>query len=64
MYPPDQVPRLKAFEAAHPDIRVDNPIDSRTGFWSAFKGSNCICFAYDLRQLLDKLERLCDLSRP
>ena len=31
----DQVPRLQAFRAEHPDIEIASPADSRTGMWAA-----------------------------
>jgi hypothetical protein len=54
----DQVPRLQAFQAAHPAIRIDNPVDSRSGFWSAHQDGKVPCAELELYQLLDRLEWL------
>jgi hypothetical protein len=60
MYPPDQVPRLNAFRAAHPDIEITSPLESLSNFWTAYKDGVVVCVRYDLRRLLDKLEESCD----
>jgi hypothetical protein len=39
---PDQVPRLMAFRAEHPDIEIASPADSRTGMWSAYQGGKIL----------------------
>ena len=54
----DQVPRLKAFQAAHPEITITNPIDSRSGVWSARRAGEVMATELDLGRLLDRLERL------
>ena len=38
----NQVPRLKAFRAEHPDIEIARPADSRTGMWSAYQGGKIL----------------------
>lgn len=32
----DQVPRLQAFRAAHPDVEIMTPVDTRSPWWKAF----------------------------
>ena len=54
----DQVPRLNAFKAAHPEIRITTPIESRSGFWTAYKDDEVFCIQYELKRLLDTLEWL------
>jgi hypothetical protein len=54
----DQVPRLKAFQAAHPDVRIENPVDTRSGFWSAHRDGKVLCVELELYRLLDRLEWL------
>jgi hypothetical protein len=55
---PDQVPRLRAFQAAHPDITIVSPAESGTLRWSARRGGAVLCTELDLAHLLDRLERL------
>jgi DNA-binding transcriptional LysR family regulator len=52
---PDQVPRLLAFRAAHPEVTVE--LD---GFWNAKIAANgeTIVRRYELRDVLDELARL------
>jgi hypothetical protein len=54
----DQVPRLQAFRAEHPDIEIASPADSRTGMWSAYQGGKILVVKFGLRQLLDRLDEL------
>jgi len=54
---PDQVPRLKAFQAAHPEIEIRNPADTG-GWWSAHRAGKNLCVEQDLGHLLDRLEWL------
>ena len=53
----DQVPRRRAFEAAHPGITITPP-RSRTSRWTARQDGQVIAREYELRDLLDKLEQL------
>ena len=54
----DQVPRLQAFRAEHPDIEIASPADSRTGMWSAYQGGKILAVKFGLRALLDRLDEL------
>jgi len=54
----DQVPRLRAFRAEHPDVEINSPADSRTGMWSAYHGGQILVVKFGLRQLLDHLDEL------
>jgi hypothetical protein len=54
----DQVPRLQAFRAEHPDIETASPAGSRTGMWSAYQGGKILVVTFGLRQLLDRLDEL------
>ncbi len=51
----DQVPRLEAFRQAHPDIRIDNPVDTRSAFWTAHQDGKVLCAEFELSRLLDRL---------
>ncbi len=55
---PDQVPRLQAFRAAHPDVIIG---DFGFGVWQARIPEPCgehVISRYILRELLDKLDEL------
>ena len=52
----DQVPRLQAFRAEHPDIEIASPAGSRTGVWPAYQGGTILVVTFGLRQLLDRLD--------
>ena len=53
----DQVPRLEAFKAAHPDIEIMSPLDSRAApWWKAYRDGEPLATGTDLRRLLDTLE--------
>ncbi len=54
----DQVPRLEAFRAEHPDIEITSPADSCTGMWSAYQRGKILVVKFGLRQLLDHLDEL------
>ena len=54
----DQVPRLEAFRAEHPDIEIASPVGSRTGIWSAYQGGKILVVTFGLCQLLDRLDEL------
>ena len=54
----DQVPRLQAFRAEHPDIEIAGPAGSRTGMWSAYQGGTILVVKFGLCQLLDRLDEL------
>ena len=56
----DQVPRLEAFKAAHPDVDVRSPLDTRSAYWKAFRDGVQIAVEHDLRHLLDMLESRLD----
>ena len=52
----DQMPRLQAFRAEHPDIEIASPAGSRTGMWPAYQGGTILVVTFGLRQLLDRLD--------
>ena len=54
----DQVPRLQAFRAEHPDIEIAGPAGSRTGMWPAYQGGTILAVTFGLRRLLDRLDEL------
>ena len=54
----DQMPRLQAFRAEHPDIEIAGPAGSRTGMWSAYQGCTILAVTFGLCQLLDRLDEL------
>jgi hypothetical protein len=54
----DQVPRLQAFRAEHPDIEIASPADSHTGMWSADQDGKILVVKFGLCQLLDRLDEL------
>jgi hypothetical protein len=56
--PEDQVPRLKAWQAAHPDIEIVSPLESGTLRWTARRAGRVVCAELDLAHFLDRLERL------
>jgi hypothetical protein len=47
-----------------PDIRIDNPVDSRSAFWSAHQGGKVLAVEFELARLLDTLNRLLGEDRP
>jgi len=55
----DQVPRLQAFKAAHPDITIDPPGPGRLR-WIATRDGSVLAERFNLVQLLDQLDRLAD----
>jgi len=54
----DQVPRLQAFSAEHPDIKIASPAGSRTGMGSAYQGGKILVVKFGLCQLLDHLDEV------
>jgi hypothetical protein len=44
----DQVPRLQAFRAEHPDIEIASPAGSRTGMWPAYQGGKILVVKFGL----------------
>ena len=54
----DQVPRLQAFRAEHPDIEIASPADSRTGMWPAYRGGKIVVVKFGLCQLPGRLDEL------
>ena len=44
----DQVPRLQAFRAEHPDIEIASPAGSRTGMWPAYQGGTILVVKFGL----------------
>ncbi len=48
---------LDAFKAAHPDVDVRGPLDTRTPFWKAYRDGEQLAVEHNLRLLLDALER-------
>lgn len=53
----DQVPRLQAFRAAHPDIDIRPPGRGRM-LWTASRGGSVLATGFDLKRILDQLDRL------
>jgi hypothetical protein len=53
----DQVSRLQAFRAEHPDIEIASA-GSRTGMWPAYQGGTILVVQFGLCQLLDGLDEL------
>ena len=54
----DQVPRLRAFSAEHPDIKIASPADSHVGMWPAYQGGTILVVKFGLCQLLDHLDEV------
>ena len=54
----DQVPRLQAFRAEHPDIEIASPAGSHTGLWPAYQGGKILVDKFGLRQLPGRLDEL------
>jgi len=54
----DQVPRLQAFRAEHPDIEIASPAGSRTGMWPAHQGGTILVVKFGLRQLPGRRDEL------
>ena len=54
----DQVPRLQAFRAEHPDIEIASPADSHVGMWPAYQGGKILAVKFGLRALLGRLDEL------
>ena len=54
----DQVPRLQAFRAEHPDIEIASPAGSRTGMWSADRGGTILVVKFGLCQLPGRRDEL------
>lgn len=53
----DQVPRLRRFQAEHPDIKFTPPTEAGSGGqWHAHRGDTELAHWYDLRCMLDDLE--------
>ena len=53
----DQVVRMQAFKAAHPEIDFLPP-EPFVGYWKCFRDGQQIACELDLRRLLDSLDRL------
>ncbi len=56
---PDQVPRLQAFRAAHPEVTIG---DGGFGTWQARipeENGEIVTSRHTLRELLDRLDELC-----
>lgn len=53
----DQVVRLEAFLAAHPNVEVMTPLDTRSVWWKAIRSGEVCAVENGLRLLLDTLER-------
>jgi len=58
--PADQVPRLEAFRAAHPDVEIMSPLDTRSLWWKAYQDGKCLAVEHELSLLLDDLDGLED----
>ena len=54
----DQVPRLQAFRAEHPDIEIASPADSHVGMWPAYQGGKILVVKFGLRELPGRLDEL------
>ena len=57
----DQVIRLQAFQAAHPNVRVEHqaaPLWHWISTWTDDDGAERVKVDHELRGLLDQLERL------
>ena len=54
----NQVPRLQAFRAEHPDIEIASLADSGAGMWPAYQGGKILVVKFGLCQLLDRLDEL------
>lgn len=54
--PVDQVARREAFQAAHPDVEIKMPLDTRSAWWKAYRDGEQLAVEHDLRLLLDALE--------
>jgi hypothetical protein len=55
----DQVPRLRAFKAAHPEITIDPPGPGRLR-WIAMRDGAVLAAHFSLMQFLDQLDKLAD----
>lgn len=55
--PEDQVPRLQAFKAAHPEIIIVPP-GRGDPFWTATRGGQVLATQIFLNRFLDKLDWL------
>ncbi|HEY2266483.1 MAG TPA: hypothetical protein VGI96_27955 [Streptosporangiaceae bacterium] len=53
----DQVVRLEAFLAAHPNVEIMTPLATRSVWWKAIRTGEVYAIENDLRLLLDTLER-------
>jgi hypothetical protein len=60
----DQVPRLEAFKAAHPDVEIKTPLDTRSVWWRAYRDGVQLASEHDLRRLLDALDSKLDPEGP
>jgi hypothetical protein len=52
------MPRLQAFRAEHPDIKIASPAGSHTGMWPAYQGGTILVVRFGpcrLPGLLDEL---------
>ena len=54
----DQVPRLQAFRAEHPDIEIASPAGSGTGVWPAYQGGTILVVRFGLCQLPGRRDEL------
>lgn len=61
----DQVPRLESWKQIHPDVSIQPPDYANGGqLWVARRGSEVLCSEYELRLLLDHLDRLIAQDQP
>ena len=59
----DQVPRRRAYEAAHPDVAITPPGPS-TALWTARRGGAILASDYELAGLLDAIDWLDGAAAP
>jgi hypothetical protein len=56
----DQVPRLEAFKAAHPEFDIMTPLDTRSPFWKCYLNGGQVAVESRLKYFLDALEWLAE----
>jgi len=55
--PADQVPRLEAYKARHPDVDIQPP-GAQSAVWRAYREGELIAYGFTLMVFLDRLEAL------
>jgi hypothetical protein len=56
----DPVDRLRKFRAAHPEVDIMSPLDTRSAWWKAFLDGRQLAVEHELALLMDDLEKLED----